>query len=100
MLKKAVEKLVQNENLTGREIEGAMREILEKGASTGQIVSLITALRMKGVTPEEIRTAAKVIREKITTINEGENIVFLARKEIAVEKETILRTAYSILWIL
>jgi anthranilate phosphoribosyltransferase len=93
-------KLVQNKNLTAGEIEGAMREILEKGASAGQIVSLITALMTEDVTPEEITAVAKAIREKITGTNGGEDIVYPTRKEVTVEREIILRAAYSTLWIL
>ena len=54
MIKEAIGKLVLKENLTAREMEEVMKEITTRSASTAQIASFITALRMKGETSEEI----------------------------------------------
>ena len=92
MIKEAISKGVSKRNLTEGEMEKVMREILSGDASTGQIASFLTALRMKGETPEEVTAAAKVIKEKITGMNGREDIVCLDREEITIERETILRT--------
>ncbi len=93
MIKEAIGKLVLKENLTEKEMEEVMREITMGGASTAQIASFITALRMKGETPEEITAAAKVIKGKASGIQVGDDGVNLDREEITVERETILDTA-------
>jgi anthranilate phosphoribosyltransferase len=92
MIKEAIGKLVLKENLTAKEMEEVMREITTGSASTSQIASFITALRMKGETPEEITAAAKVIKDKVSGINIGDDTVCLDREEITVERETILST--------
>ena len=92
MIKEAIGKVVSKTNLTEGEMEEVTREILSGNASASQIASLLTALRMKGETPEEVTAAAKVVREKITGMNGREDIVCLDREEITVERETILRT--------
>jgi anthranilate phosphoribosyltransferase len=93
MIKEAIGKLVLKENLTAGEMQEAMGEITSKRASTAQIASFLTALRMKGETPEEITAGAKVIKEKSLKINLGGDAVCLDREEITVERETILSTA-------
>jgi len=92
MIKEAIGKLVLKENLTAKEMEEVMREITTGSASASQIASFITALRMKGETPEEITAAAKVIKDKVSRINVGEDVVSLDREEITIERETILDT--------
>jgi anthranilate phosphoribosyltransferase len=69
-----------------------MREITVKSASTAEIASFVTALRMKGETPEEITAAARVIKDKASAIRVGDDILCLDREEITVERETILST--------
>jgi anthranilate phosphoribosyltransferase len=73
-------------------MEEVMREITMKRASNDEAASFITALRMKGETPEEITAAARVVKDKASVINAGDNIVCLDREEITVERETILST--------
>ncbi len=95
MIKEAIGKLVLKENLTAEEMEGVMREVATKKASTGQIASFLTALRMKGETPEEITEAAKVMKEKSLKMDCRVDAVCLDREEITIERETILRTTKS-----
>ena len=92
MIKEAIGKVVLKADLTGVEMEEVMREITMRSASTAQIASFITALRMKGETPEEIMAAARVIKDKASVINVGDDVVCLDREEITVERETILST--------
>ncbi len=93
MIREAISKLVLREHLTTEEMEGVIRELVTKKASTGQISSFLTALRMTGETPEEITEAATVVRENSLRMNCREDAVCLDREEIAVERETILSTA-------
>lgn len=93
MIKEGIRKVVSKKDLTGAEMEAVMREMTSRDASSEQIASFITALRMKGETPEEITAAAKVIKEKASSINVEGDVVSLDREEITVESETVLRTA-------
>ncbi|NIO08036.1 MAG: anthranilate phosphoribosyltransferase, partial [Deltaproteobacteria bacterium] len=61
-------------------------------ASAEETASFITALRMKGETPEEITAAARVIRDKASVINIKDDVMCLDREEITVERETIRST--------
>ena len=92
MIKEAIGKVVSKRDLTEREMEEVMSEITVRSASDEQIASFITALRVKGETAEEITAAARVIRDKVSRINVGDDVVSLDREEITVEKETILST--------
>ncbi len=96
MIKEMIGKLVMKENLSGEEMEGVMREILSRKASAAEVASFLTALRMKGMTHEEITTAARVIKERSLKIDLGGEVVSLDREEITVERETILNTAKDV----
>lgn len=93
MIREAIGKVVLKRDLTGAEMEEVMKEITSGVATAEQIASFITALRMKGETPEEATAAARVMKDKTLNINTGSEVVCLDREEITVERETILRTA-------
>jgi len=93
MIKEAIGKVVLKRDLTEGEMEEVMEEITKRSASDAQITSFITALRMKGETPEEITAAARVIKNKVSRIHAGDDVVCMDREEITVERETILSTA-------
>ncbi|MCX8116747.1 MAG: anthranilate phosphoribosyltransferase [Desulfobacterota bacterium] len=93
MIKEAIGKLVAKENLTEDEVREAMTEVVTRKASSAQIASFLTALRMKGETIEEITAAANVIRERSLRLPLGEEAICLDREEITLERETIMRTA-------
>jgi anthranilate phosphoribosyltransferase len=93
MIKEATGKVVRKKDLTEEEMRGVMEEITKGSASDPQIASFITALRMKGETPEEITVAARSIKQEVSTIQGGEDVVCMDREEITVERETILSTA-------
>ena len=57
-------KAVEGNNLTQAEAEAAMDIIMSGGATNAQIAALLTALRMKGETVEEITGFAKGMRAK------------------------------------
>jgi anthranilate phosphoribosyltransferase len=93
MIKEAIGKVVSKRDLTEKEMEEVMREIVMGSAPDAQIAAFITALRMKGETPEEITSAARSIKNKTSVIDFEEDVVCLDREEITVERETILSTA-------
>jgi anthranilate phosphoribosyltransferase len=62
MIREAIAKLVIKEDLLQDECESVMQEIMKGEATPSQISSFITALRMKGETPEEIAGCARVMR--------------------------------------
>lgn len=63
-LKKYIFKVIDGKNLSQKESFDAMNCIMSGNATDSQISSLITALRMKGETIDEITGFAKVMREK------------------------------------
>lgn len=62
MIKECIKKLVDGLDLSGTESEKAMNEIMSGEATPSQISALITALRIKGETIEEISGFAKIMR--------------------------------------
>jgi anthranilate phosphoribosyltransferase len=69
MIKEAITKAVEGRDLTQKEMEGAMEEIMTGHATAAQIGSFITALRIKGETVDEITGAATVMRAKAVKVN-------------------------------
>jgi len=52
-----------------------MKEIMEGRATEAQVAAFLTALRIKGETVEEITGAARIMREKATTIKAPEGVL-------------------------
>ncbi|MGQ9543381.1 MAG: anthranilate phosphoribosyltransferase [Candidatus Bathyarchaeia archaeon] len=69
MIREATAKLVELRNLTWKEAEASMMEIMEGKATQAQVASFLTALRMKGETVEEITSLAKTMRMYCQRIN-------------------------------
>lgn len=63
MIKEAIAKITQKEDLSEELMEQVMDEIMEGYATDAQKASFLTALAMKGETIEEITVAAKVMRK-------------------------------------
>ena len=63
MIKEAILKLANGDNLTAEEAYQTMDEIMSGEASEVQMSSYLTALSMKGETIEEITASAKAMRE-------------------------------------
>lgn len=68
-IREAIEKLVNRVNLSETETVSVMNEIMSGEATSLQVASFLTALRMKGETVEEITGAARVMREKAHRVN-------------------------------
>jgi anthranilate phosphoribosyltransferase len=63
-IRDAIEALVRGESLTMDAAAQAMNEIMVGEATPAQFGAFVTALRMKGESPEEIAGMARVMREK------------------------------------
>ena len=68
MIREAIQKVVDGNDLTENETVETMNEIMEGEATDAQIASFITAMRMKGETLEEITGATRVMRSKATPV--------------------------------
>ncbi len=75
MIKDAIDMVVQGVSLSEQQMHTVMDEIMSGNATDAQIASLITALRIKGETVDEIAGAAKSMREKAVRINTGHEVV-------------------------
>lgn len=68
MIKEAIGKLVENQDLTYNEAKEAMNEIMSGSVSQVLTASYLTALRMKGETIEEISASAQAMRDHGTKL--------------------------------
>ena len=69
MIKDCIAKVVEGRTLTKEECSASMEEIMTGNASPSQIAALITALRIKGETPDEISGFASVMRKHAEPLN-------------------------------
>ena len=90
MIKQAIAKVVDGQDLKEEEMVSAMDEIMTGQTTPAQIGAFITALRMKGETVAEITGAARVMREKAGKINVNNHLVSIDRDEINAEDETLV----------
>jgi len=67
-MRHALEKLLASESLSVEESHAVILEIMNGQSSEAEIAALLTALRIKGETVEEIAGAAKAMREKAAPI--------------------------------
>jgi anthranilate phosphoribosyltransferase len=76
MIKEAIAKLVERQDLTEGEASACMGEIMDGLTTPAQIASFLTALRMKGETVEEFTGMARVMRARSTPLTlEGTRVV-------------------------
>ena len=75
MIKEAINLLVQHIDLSEAEMAECMKEIMEGKATEAQIGALLTALRIKGETVDEITGAAKIMRQKAAGIKAPEGVL-------------------------
>ena len=90
MIKQAIAKVVERQDLSEGEMIEVMDQIMSGGATPAQIGAFITALRMKGETVGEITGAARVMRERATPIRVGKGALDIDRDDINIDLETIL----------
>jgi anthranilate phosphoribosyltransferase len=77
VISELIQKLVDRQDLTAEEARAAMNEILTGVASEAQMASFLTALRMKGETPDELIGFARVMRERAEPFWDGEVLAVL-----------------------
>lgn len=75
MIREAIKKVVDGQNLSEDEAREVMDKIMSGKATDAQIASFLTALRMKGETVEEITGFASVMREKSTRVRPRQELV-------------------------
>ncbi|HXF41703.1 MAG TPA: anthranilate phosphoribosyltransferase [Blastocatellia bacterium] len=68
MITEAIKKVVEREDLTSEEAESVLDQIMTGQCTDAQIASLLTALRMKGETVEELTGFARVMRRKAAPV--------------------------------
>lgn len=90
MIRQAIAKTVERQDLTEGEMIEVMNQIMSGECTPAQIGSFITALRMKGETIAEITGAARVMREHATPIRVGSQVLDMDRDDINIDRETIL----------
>jgi len=91
MIKEALAKVIEKQDLTENEAILVMDKIMSGHATDAQIGGLLVALRMKGETIEEIAAFAKVMRKKAIRINVHTDIN-IDREDINIDRETIIDT--------
>jgi len=92
MIKKAIARVVERQDLTESEMIEVMDQIMSGEATPAQVAAFITALRMKGETVDEITGAARVMRDRVTPIRVGRDVIDMDREDINLDLETILDT--------
>ncbi|HEY5512762.1 MAG TPA: anthranilate phosphoribosyltransferase [Geomonas sp.] len=92
MIRKAIARVVERDDLSESEMIEVMDQIMSGGATPAQIASFITALRMKGETVDEITGAARVMRDRALPIRVGKSVLGMDRDDINLDRETILDT--------
>lgn len=74
-IREALRKVVEREHLLEREAWAAMGEVMDGEATPAQIAALITALRMKGETVQEIAGFARAMRERAQRITPNADVL-------------------------
>ena len=92
MIKQAIAKVVNGNDLAEEEMKSVMELILSGMATPAQVASFITSLRIKGESVDEITGAVKAIRAMTKKIQTSSPLINIDRDEINVEEETILDT--------
>jgi anthranilate phosphoribosyltransferase len=75
MIREAIAKIVEGQDLIEAEMMTVMDEIMGGKATPAQVASFLTALRLKGETVAEITGAARVMRQKATRIDARSPVV-------------------------
>ena len=71
MLKDLLGRVAAGQNLSAEDAHAAMSEVMDGKASPVQISALLTGLRVKGETVDEIVGCAKAMRERVVRIDAG-----------------------------
>lgn len=75
MIIESIKKAVEGRDLSEEEASASMIEIMDGAATAAQIGALVTALRIKGESVDEITGFAKIMRERATRIPHKQPLV-------------------------
>jgi len=75
MIQEAIKELAQNKNLTDRQMQAVMEEIMSGKVDTPEIASFLMNLNQKGETAEELTAAVQVMRRHATTIHSKHKVI-------------------------
>lgn len=81
MIKEAIAKLIEKQDLSFKETAEVFLEILEGKATPSQLGAFLVAFRLKGETDKEISAAATVVREKAYKLKVRDDFLGIERKE-------------------
>ncbi|MCC6445489.1 MAG: anthranilate phosphoribosyltransferase [Armatimonadetes bacterium] len=74
MIEEAILEVVKGRSLTGEGAQGCMAEIMDGQATPVQIAGLVTALKMKGETAEEIAGFVRAMRARAVRVPVAESV--------------------------
>jgi anthranilate phosphoribosyltransferase len=69
VIREGIQKLIEGNNLTPEEAGEIMREVMSGKTTNAQTAAFLTAMRMKGETPQELVAFASVMRSNCRTIH-------------------------------
>jgi len=93
MIRDLIKKAVLGQGLEEHEMETVVGQIIEGKASASQVGALLTALRVKGETVDEITGAARALRAKLYRFQLNNHLLNIDRDDINFEDETILEVS-------
>lgn len=74
-IKRALNKIAAGEDLTGEEMRGVMRILMQGEATPSQIGAFLMGMRVKGETVGEIAAAVSVLREKMVPVAAPDDVM-------------------------
>ncbi len=74
-IKRALNKIAAGEDLTGEEMRGVMRILMQGEATPSQIGAFLIGMRVKGETVGEIAAAVSVLREKMVPVAAPDDVM-------------------------
>jgi len=93
MIREAIAKVVLGKGLGEAEMEAVMGRVIDGKVQTSQVGALLTALRMKGESVDEITGAARALNARLYRFQLNNHLINLDRDDINFEEETILEVS-------
>ena len=93
MIRTAIKKVVLGQGLEEKEMEEVMGRIIDGKVPVSQVGALLTALRMKGESVDEITGAARALQARLHRFRLNNHLLNLDRDDINFEEETILEVS-------
>jgi len=93
MIREAIKKVVLGQGLDEKEMEAATGRIIDGKVPASQVGALLTALRMKGESVDEITGAARALKARLFRFQLNNHLINLDRDDINFEEETILEVS-------